>query len=243
MGSSPPVRGAHTVCPIPRRPAGLIPARAGSTCGQATGRCRRRAHPRPCGEHVDASPASSKEPGSSPPVRGALDSRSAWPGRAGLIPARAGSTILSLDLLVCSWAHPRPCGEHSFVPYRGPLGSGSSPPVRGALSLDFGPCGDDGLIPARAGSTLHRVRRNRINWAHPRPCGEHALMILWQVVSRGSSPPVRGAHTTFKLIAGVVGLIPARAGSTTDFYHEVIQVRAHPRPCGEHKLASHCYSQ
>ena len=180
MGSSPPVRGAHTVCPIPRRPAGLIPARAGSTAAICSSVTCSGAHPRPCGEHVDASPASSKEPGSSPPVRGALDSRSAWPGRAGLIPARAGSTSKVHLLINKMGAHPRPCGEHahsgaadlfrsgSSPPVRGaqflnPLArilGGSSPPVRGAQENGLEPCHQSGLIPARAGST-HLLCRYR----------------------------------------------------------------------------------
>ena len=112
-GSSPPVRGAHNHITHMRAGFGLIPARAGSTGANAHSYRRRRAHPRPCGEHGEpecnatnakwAHPRPCGEhlnitdqletsPGSSPPVRGALVEVLDGAGHFGLIPARAGST-------------------------------------------------------------------------------------------------------------------------------------------------------
>ena len=51
-------------------------------------------------------------------------------------------------------------------------------------------------------------------WAHPRPCGEHDLFAVLNDGHTGSSPPVRGARVAAPSNAAMIGLIPARAGST-----------------------------
>ena len=91
--------------------------------------------------------------GSSPPVRGAPFD---WLGgvvKAGLIPARAGSTGLYRHSHPASGAHPRPCGEHCTLRLLRLPGRGSSPPVRGAPEDIVKNELTAGLIPARAGST------------------------------------------------------------------------------------------
>ena len=172
--------------------------------------------------------------GSSPPVRGARTNLGCDRGRYGLIPARAGSTILSLDLLVCSWAHPRPCGEHRCNLQCQCTSWGSSPPVRGAPPGRAPYCLVCGLIPARAGSTRHECVRCYRRWAHPRPCGEHVFRVAPLMRCRGSSPPVRGAHMGLWVQLLGAGLIPARAGSTARSRIVHLFHWAHPRPCGEH---------
>ena len=193
-----------------------------------------RAHPRPCGEHAPLYSSMVTVPGSSPPVRGAHSSQDPAQRFSGLIPARAGSTNLRVRREASCRAHPRSRGEHT-ADGLAPLATlGSSPPVRGALKL-FGfvlPCG--GLIPARAGSTRRDRLHSGIWWAHPRPCGEHRRWWCPHSAARGSSPPVRGAQYGHGTIAPNVGLIPARAGSTTPCVCSAIPSRAHPRPCGEH---------
>ena len=111
----------------------------------------------------------------------------------GLIPARAGSTFNQVLFFRLRWAHPRPCGEHGSE--RGLLvwKPGSSPPVRGAQGAACGYGTQDGLIPARAGSTDPPHWHQRSPWAHPRPCGEHPLQKGSLAPLEGSSPPVRGA--------------------------------------------------
>ena len=154
LGSSPPVRGAqHVHIPEPA-PRGLIPARAGSTVGCTGGRVCRWAHPRPCGEHESARVAEWVEPGSSPPVRGALQEINAPHAYRGLIPARAGSTSAASRTVARHRAHPRPCGEHGRLAPPQHASAGSSPPVRGAPYHRNRHLVCCGLIPARAGSTL-----------------------------------------------------------------------------------------
>ena len=111
-GSSPPVRGALGRRRRYRHRPGLIPARAGSTALRFRRAALFRAHPRPCGEHIDASELFVAQKGSSPPVRGAPGSPGRRRCRLGLIPARAGSTIMMMMIWSSARAHPRPCGEH-----------------------------------------------------------------------------------------------------------------------------------
>ena len=55
------------------------------------------------------------------------------------------------------------------------------------------------------------------------------------MVDGGSSPPVRGALIVVMVVIRRSGLIPARAGSTVKTAEELLKIRAHPRPCGEHQ--------
>ena len=187
------MRGALDVFGAVPAVPGLIPARAGSTQQRASRASLCGAHPRPCGEHLQASSPWRNILGSSPPVRGAP----LWVLRSstgsGLIPARAGSTVSRAGGEPGSGAHPRPCGEHLTISLSGETMLGSSPPVRGALSEVLLPTRGGGLIPARAGSTLLGVPSFGVVWAHPRPCGEHVLILSCSGTVAGSSPPVRGA--------------------------------------------------
>ena len=72
----------------------------------------------------------------------------------GIIPADAGSTSPWGICLVIDKDHPRRCGEHSSVnAYRNCV-SGSSPQMRGALSVGCMALIYGRIIPADAGSTL-----------------------------------------------------------------------------------------
>ena len=189
---------------------GLIPARAGSTPPPSPKSSAPRAHPRPCGEHVSNQPAMVTMPGSSPPVRGAPSCCRFSGQQGGLIPARAGSTLLHRCTPARCMAHPRPCGEHAVLISSCRISAGSSPPVRGAPQSYASANAAGGLIPARAGSTLTPRRRSRLSRAHPRPCGEHDFASFCTTDASGSSPPVRGAHLLtwgFIPYTGKIGLL------------------------------------
>ena len=65
-------------------------------------------------------------------MRGALLRRHPGFGRLGIIPACAGSTLISRPKRSLTWDHPRMCGEHTFQPAVNVMQGGSSPHVRGA---------------------------------------------------------------------------------------------------------------
>ena len=178
--------------------------------------------------------------GSSPPVRGAHVAANRNLTGAGLIPARAGSTSPLPGSSAGSGAHPRPCGEHHCTMRASSTSRGSSPPVRGALVGWDIICSSLGLIPARAGSTSSCSFCSRSAWAHPRPCGEHIPTRSASTSPWGSSPPVRGALVGHYMSLAFLGLIPARAGSTSLFSTSGAPRWAHPRPCGEHQQKG-CY--
>ena len=235
LGSSPPVRGAHGDRDTRKHHGGLIPARAGSTMSCSAPPIRFGAHPRPCGEHSLRARRMLSGWGSSPPVRGALASTLGLSISSGLIPARAGSTAMTIVFKLSQRAHPRPCGEHGSDHSTTRAVSGSSPPVRGAHRCAGLVNTPAGLIPARAGSTRPCPMPLASIWAHPRPCGEHPLWRRRALPLRGSSPPVRGARRRAEPYDRNPGLIPARAGSTSFFPRACCGVWAHPRPCGEHQ--------
>ena len=152
-GSSPLARGTPVWSVNARGPAGLIPARAGNTSMVRVYSGSFWAHPRSRGEHSGCSLWSRFLQGSSPLARG-TQLAAIWSRLpAGLIPARAGNTLVRSTRRHREWAHPRSRGEH-FPTFR-LLGSlvGSSPLARGTQSEHSPPTAWTGLIPARAGNT------------------------------------------------------------------------------------------
>ncbi len=155
-------------------------------------------------------------PGSSPLTRGALSPEATPANLAGLIPAHAGSTQLSIFDQDSQSAHPRSRGEHASRARHSRNINGSSPLTRGAPTLCSLAHELGRLIPAHAGSTpLRRFASTRLG-AHPRSRGEHVVFSHRRPGSEGSSPLTRGALR--RPISGHVGR------------------GAHPRSRGEHLL-------
>ena len=111
LGSSPLTRGAPRR-PIRRpRPAGLIPAHAGSTVRRPLLCEPGRAHPRSRGEHCATFSAGVPGWGSSPLTRGAHTAQTHNRAPVRLIPAHAGSTYGLIAVAAAARAHPRSRGE------------------------------------------------------------------------------------------------------------------------------------
>ena len=104
-GSSPLARGLLLGMPRTRLGAGIIPARAGFTCGPSSRRRGRRDHPRSRGVYASSRRSSTASSGSSPLARGLHVEEHDVVRARGIIPARAGFTRL--------WASERPhCRDH-----------------------------------------------------------------------------------------------------------------------------------
>ena len=71
-----------------------------------------------------------------------------------------------------------------------------------------------GLIPARAGNTKVTVKPDSEDRAHPRSRGEHETGNYETGYEWGSSPLARGTHKFAPIYLMLIGLIPARAGTT-----------------------------
>ena len=152
-GSSPHARGALRNAVKIAAKSGIIPACAGSTCGQYWHHGAARDHPRMRGEHRDSFMGLASVLGSSPHARGARSCGACGACGPGIIPACAGSTPQVLPQAMIWRDHPRMRGEHYRIGGSVFNDGGSSPHARGALLVVVTCCCYAGIIPACAGST------------------------------------------------------------------------------------------
>ena len=111
--------------------------------------------------------------GSSPRMRGTLQSLALKLFPEGIIPAHAGNTHEHPRPHSERRDHPRACGEHLGFYVNALASQGSSPRMRGTLVVPR-PCGRAvGIIPAHAGNTYGALRKVTNSRDHPRACGEH----------------------------------------------------------------------
>ena len=114
-GSSPLARGPPRNAQAPQEQPGLIPARAGTTGGDLHVDALAGAHPRSRGDHPNSTRGAENLTGSSPLARGPPVNSSAHRSERGLIPARAGTTLVKKFFLTCAGAHPRSRGDHRIA--------------------------------------------------------------------------------------------------------------------------------
>ena len=212
VGSSPLARGLPGSGLLRRPGRGIIPARAGFTSTPAMTVVSWRDHPRSRGVYGHLRRASRRGDGSSPLARGLPRAPAAhWVG-GGIIPARAGFTVLS-RARARAWAdHPRSRGvyadaylrEHDY--YR--------------------------IIPARAGFTTGGRRSRGWGRDHPRSRGVYPVNIISGTLNLGSSPLARGLLGPIWNGGAPSGIIPARAGFTPGPAAPARVLRDHPRSRG-----------
>ncbi len=172
-GPSPRARGAQDAPPPHAALAGTIPACAGSTTSWTSRHGRGWDHPRVRGEHTILGAGSSSPQGPSPRARGAHQAPVLARGRAGTIPACAGSTSGPPPRSMSAGDHPRVRGEHHQRATVCCIALGPSPRARGAQRFRLGYVGEAGTIPACAGSTRPIGGRPAEVRDHPRVRGEH----------------------------------------------------------------------
>ena len=189
-------------------------------------------HPRSRGVYLRADGTCGLRHGSSPLARG-LQARGDAGGLAPrIIPARAGFTFALSGGLGEDQDHPRSRGVYPTSPLTTARASGSSPLARGLRLVIIG--GPDGsrIIPARAGFTTQRRRPARSGRDHPRSRGVYAQSICAPATMTGSSPLARGLPAIAALVAGLIWIIPARAGFTRPSRAGRRSRRDHPRSRG-----------
>ena len=86
-------------------------------------------------------------------MRGTPDGTTSLYAYRGIIPAYAGNTTLFLASFINCKDHPRVCGEHTVVEFRGTFAEGSSPRMRGTPQIGGVIVAIQGIIPAYAGNT------------------------------------------------------------------------------------------
>ena len=172
----------------------IIPARAGPTVRRARYRGRR--------------------PGSSPLVRGQQPFCSFRACLVRIIPARAGPTR-TWDHPTVRWTdHPRSCGANKRFDEDPETPNGSSPLVRGQLTVGQASLTGNRIIPARAGPTSKSSAAACAIADHPRSCGANGPACPLSGPAAGSSPLVRGQQVQSGLSDVHGRIIPARAGPT-----------------------------
>ena len=130
------------------------------------------------------------------------------------IPAHAGNTYRHIAVAGVTAVHPRPCGEHRNISPSPVRSHGSSPPMRGTLTLAHFSNQIIRFIPAHAGNTFFSFSVFLLLAVHPRPCGEHYQQVVHIYPDPGSSPPMRGTRLFLSTIAIFDRFIPAHAGNT-----------------------------
>ena len=238
LGSSPLARGLRPARQWPPPLSRIIPARAGFT--RAPGRRRRRPwdHPRSRGVY-SRTRATPKTPlGSSPLARGlrggGVDDRLG----PGIIPARAGFTLLAALLHELRLDHPRSRGVYSPPDTPATAGSGSSPLARGLRVAADAEFGGVGIIPARAGFTESSGTRPAPLPDHPRSRGVYCGVGVTMGGAEGSSPLARGLHAPLRERPAAAGIIPARAGFTFTLPEPHAASADHPRSRGVYRTAT-----
>ena len=175
-GSSPRVRGTACWLIFMLLHSRFIPARAGNSEHEEIKDIVRAVHPRACGEQVRALTDYNPSNGSSPRVRGTVNSSVSERYRRRFIPARAGNSAAPASPSFLSTVHPRACGEQSRSTFSGKSPYGSSPRVRGTDTIPLISRSAHRFIPARAGNS--DIGQEYLGRAavHPRACGEQDVV-------------------------------------------------------------------
>ena len=160
----------------------------------------------------------------------------------GLIPACAGKTSHASMSASQASAHPRVCGENILQSCVARPRAGSSPRVRGKLTVLGKLPIHMRLIPACAGKTSKPRLIIASLKAHPRVCGENPPPARHRRRRWGSSPRVRGKLEKLYIRCTLRGLIPACAGKTTLLAYGTAHAWAHPRVCGENFVSLVAFS-
>ena len=212
-GSSPRVQGTPGLRDLAFPSRRFIPACAGNAPSLFEGSGFRSVHPRVCGERRWRQPLLHSSAGSSPRVRGTLKQVVNKGEIIRFIPACAGNASSQTPVRSNPAVHPRVCGErHSFF-NRARKFFGSSPRVRGTRGHTPIPCALFRFIPACAGNASNYLCRQDLPAVHPRVCGERHLVHLYQGLSLGSSPRVRGTRAKASSRRAGSRFIPACAGN------------------------------
>ena len=134
--------------------------------------------------------------------------------------------------------HPRACGANATTAINVSGAAGSSPRVRGKPLRKAGLVTNGRIIPARAGQTPRPRCRNMRATDHPRACGANGSSVRDSARRHGSSPRVRGKRVSCGICAGVLRIIPARAGQTRTGRCGSRTIPDHPRACGANVCGS-----
>ena len=230
------MRGKQASFSTPRMGPRNIPAYAGKTLAPLAVHSALPEHPRVCGENMCETSKMLVFYGTSPRMRGKLNT--AFRNASGLrnIPAYAGKTRTTQ---LSSWVrteHPRVCGENSTPAGEKPP-RGTSPRMRGKLGKNTDQEIATRNIPAYAGKTWTIDDLLFYGAEHPRVCGENYTYFFGLTPKFGTSPRMRGKPFSGAKLADTKRNIPAYAGKTYRPHRSGPGSAEHPRVCGENVSA------
>ena len=231
-GSSPLARGLLFSRRWIPRARWIIPARAGFTNEFKSKVITAQDHPRSRGVYDRNFNYLRVSRGSSPLARGLPMGGAEFTVLAGIIPARAGFTKKKEDFSHDYPDHPRSRGVYERKITSGLGGAGSSPLARGLPAAGSPSSTRRRIIPARAGFTGLIPLLGRSSRDHPRSRGVYARRAPWLRTGRGSSPLARGLRCRPDRHPRRPGIIPARAGFTSQTRFPGCGRTDHPRSRG-----------
>ena len=191
-------------------------------------------HPRACGANSRSKNLNPRRLGSSPRMRGKRRFSRSTRRDGRIIPAHAGQTVCGACSTSVATDHPRACGANGkisskqwFAPDHPracganlppmpaiPIAAGSSPRMRGKLTLRRRHDHCERIIPAHAGQTDLDKFYGDVNADHPRACGANPCRPPIRWMNTGSSPRMRGKLGHRHRRYGRARIIPAHAGQT-----------------------------
>ena len=160
------------------------------------------------------------------------------PVEARIIPARAGFTSWWRGRSPATPDHPRSRGVYSISWCARGRSAGSSPLARGLPARTATIHDLWRIIPARAGFTLLGDHGPDSSTDHPRSRGVYRSRQGGDRGLEGSSPLARGLPRDVVAAMVLRGIIPARAGFTTDDGHDDDRGADHPRSRGVYRKAA-----
>ena len=238
LGSSPLARGLLHSGEHGDDACRIIPARAGFTRSYQNHLQKYWDHPRSRGVYLPVAWATSPWLGSSPLARGLHPVQPRHPQRCRIIPARAGFTEGGGNGGGGGGDHPRSRGVYPTVYDTPALLPGSSPLARGLLGRRRVQGLDIRIIPARAGFTPVVRTWLATTRDHPRSRGVYPTMTRRARSLDGSSPLARGLRARHAQGVRRGGIIPARAGFTSQTTRTHPRSPDHPRSRGVYPLLS-----
>ena len=191
-------------------------------------------HPHDCGEHYIEITGLGHNFGSSPRLRGTQPKPGLHPASHRFIPTTAGNTERQHNCKRPGAVHPHDCGEHSAFTAALRRSSGSSPRLRGTHEKVTMLKEYQRFIPTTAGNTLFALSHWDVSPVHPHDCGEHNCCEIWGPLGRGSSPRLRGTHSSSTATRLQLRFIPTTAGNTITSHRQWHRRSVHPHDCGEH---------
>ena len=174
-------------------------------------------------------------------MRGKVTTTCTSASTTGITPAYAGKSVGISHTVAAFRDHPRVCGEKTSLTFTACSPMGSPPRMRGkgqSLPRDHP---QSGITPAYAGKSSAVPQMPAAVRDHPRVCGEKVRAGALVCHKPGSPPRMRGKGPWVSVSDVPVGITPAYAGKRLSSLVILMNLRDHPRVCGEKtkKIPSH----